>query len=74
MAGTRIERVILGVSGAQIRSHRLNAEVSVAGHAIQAADVVRVIDSASAALREAEDRAGIDSVPIHRIPVRNNFV
>ncbi|SBV99929.1 Cell division protein FtsA [uncultured Alphaproteobacteria bacterium] len=69
MAGTRISRVILGVSGSQIRAHRLNAEVSVAGHAIQAADVVRVIDSASAALREAEDRAGIDSVPIHRIPV-----
>ncbi len=69
MAGTRIERVILGVSGSQIRSHRLNAEVSVAGHAIQAADVVRVIDSASAALRAAEDKAGVDSVPIHRIPV-----
>ncbi len=69
MAGTRIERVILGVSGAQIRSHRLNAEVSVAGHAIQATDVVRVIDSATAALREAEEKAGIDSVPIHRIPV-----
>jgi cell division protein FtsA len=69
MAGSRIERVILGVSGAQIRSHRLKAEVSVAGHAIQAADVAEVIDSASAALRAAEEKAGLDSVPIHRIPV-----
>ncbi|WP_337996120.1 cell division protein FtsA [Oleispirillum naphthae] len=69
MAGTRIERVILGVSGAQIRSHRVKAEVSVAGHAIQAADVVRVIDSASSALRDAEDKAEVESVPVHRIPV-----
>ncbi len=69
MAGNRIERVILGMSGAQIRSHRLKAEVSVAGHAIQAADVAEVIDSASAALRAAEEKAGLDSVPIHRIPV-----
>jgi cell division protein FtsA len=69
MAGSRIDKVVLGVSGSQIRSHRLKAEVSVAGHAIQAADVAEVIDSASAALREAEDNAEMDSVPIHRFPI-----
>ena len=68
MAHTRIEQVILGISGPQVRSLRVTAEVSVAGHAIQAADIDQVIDSASLNLRQAEEREGRESVPIHRFP------
>jgi len=70
MAGFQVNKVILGISGAHITSHRLSGDVSVAGHAIQDADVHQVLDTAAATIRHAEDAADSHSIPIHQIPVR----
>jgi len=70
MAGFQISRVVLGLSGAHILSHRMTGEVSVAGHAIQNADVHQVLDTAVASIRQAEENADMHSIPIHQIPVQ----
>ncbi|WP_343562374.1 cell division protein FtsA [Kiloniella sp. b19] len=47
MAGETIERVIVNVSGGQPRSHRLNLEIAVAGHAVTDQDLHHAINHAN---------------------------
>lgn len=48
MAGHRIERVLVNVSGGHLESANVDADVSVAGHAIRDTDVRRILDQGRA--------------------------
>ncbi len=44
MANTRIEAVIVAINGGQLTAHNVDAEISIAGHAVREADTSRVLD------------------------------
>lgn len=43
MAGTSIDRVIVSISGATIKSHHVNARMTISGHMVTEKDVARII-------------------------------
>lgn len=44
MANTRVDSVIVAITGGQLTAHNVDAEISIAGHPVREADTSRVLD------------------------------